>query len=108
MGWYDRRMRIVRDLPCGDARIFLEIEVRRVLCKACGHVKSEQLDFLADNPFYTKRFAYYVGRRCRQATIKDIAEEFRLHWETVKTLERSEKPAGISRGYEASCYGHRC
>ena len=87
MGWYDRRMRRVRDLPCGDARILLEIDVRRVRCKSCGQVKRERLDFLADNPFYTKRFAYYVGRRCRQATIKDIAEEFRLHWETIKTLE---------------------
>jgi transposase len=87
MGWYDRRTRRVRDLPCGDTRIFLEIEVRRVRCKGCGKVKSERLDFLADNPFYTKRFAYYVGRRCRQATIKDVAEEFRLHWETIKTLE---------------------
>jgi hypothetical protein len=27
-------------------------------------VKRERLDFLADNPHYTKRFAYYVGRRC--------------------------------------------
>jgi len=87
MGWYDRRTRRIRDLPCGDARIFLEIEMRRVLCKSCGQVKLERLDFLADNPFYTKRFAYYVGRRCRQATIKDVAEEFRLHWETIKTLE---------------------
>ena len=84
-GWYDRRTRRVRDLSCGDARIFLDIEVRRVLCKSCGHVKRERLDFLADNPFYTKRFAYYVGRRCRQATIKDIAEELRLHWETITT-----------------------
>ena len=41
MGWYDRRMRMVRDLPCRGARIFLEIEVRRVLCKACGHMKSD-------------------------------------------------------------------
>ncbi len=57
-------------------------------CQTCEHVKRERLDFLADNPFYTKRFAYYVGRRrCRQATIKDIAKELRLHWETVKTLE---------------------
>ena len=97
MGWYDRRTRIVRDLPCGDARISLEIEVRRVLCKGCRHVKSEQLDFLADNPFYTKRFAYYVGRRCRQATIKDVAEEFRLHWETIKTLEMQYMRAQLAK-----------
>ena len=97
MGWYDRRPRRVRDLPCGDARIFLQIDVRRVRCKGCGHVKSERLDFLADNPFYTKRFAYYVGRRCRQATIKDVAEEFRLHWETIKTLEMQYMQAQLAK-----------
>ena len=73
MGWYDRKVRRVRDLSCGDTRIFLELEVRRLDCRHCGKVKSERLDFLADNPLYTKRFAYYVGRRCRQATIKDVA-----------------------------------
>jgi transposase len=50
-------------------------------------VKREQLSFLADNPAYTKRFALYVGRRCRQAPIKDIAHELGLDWHTVKTLE---------------------
>jgi transposase len=54
----------VRDLSRGDTRIFLEVEVRRARCRRCGGVKREQLDFLADSPFYTKRFAYYVGRRC--------------------------------------------
>ena len=41
-------------------------------------MKRERLEFLADNPFYTKRFAHYVGRRCRSATIKDIAQELNL------------------------------
>jgi hypothetical protein len=35
MGWYDRK-------------------VRRLDCRHCGKVKREQLDFLPDNPFYTK------------------------------------------------------
>jgi transposase len=51
-------------------------------------VKRERLNWLADNPFYTKRFAFYVGRRCRTATIKDVAKELHLHWETVKELEK--------------------
>jgi transposase len=96
-GWYDRHTQQVRDLSCGDARVWLQIEVRRVRCKNCGHVKRERLDFLADNPFYTKRFAYYVGRRCRQAAIKDIAEELRLHWDTVKTLEMQYMRAQLAR-----------
>ena len=53
MGWYDRKLRRVRDLSCGDTRIFLELEVRRIDCRHCGKVKRERLDFLADNPLYT-------------------------------------------------------
>ncbi len=84
-GWYDRRTRRVRDLSSGDARILLELEVRRVACKRCGHVKRERLEFLADNLSYTKRFAYYVGRRCRQATIKDIAEVSAAIWKSSES-----------------------
>ncbi|MGH8487346.1 MAG: transposase family protein, partial [Gammaproteobacteria bacterium] len=61
--WYDKKLRQVRDLSCGDTPVWLEVEVRRVDCRRCGKVKREGLGFLADNPFYTKRFAFYVGRR---------------------------------------------
>ena len=63
-GWYHRRKRLVHDLACGGFRIVLELEVRRVACRDCGSVKRERLDFLADNVHFTKRFAFYVGRRC--------------------------------------------
>lgn len=68
--------------------MFLEFDVRRVQCRGCGKVKSESLDFLADNPFYTKRFAWHIGRRCRQSSIRDVAKEFGLDWHTVKSLEK--------------------
>ena len=97
MGWYDRKQRHVRDLSCGDTRIFLELEVRRIDCRYCGKVKRERLDFLADNPLYTKRFAYYVGRRCRSATIKDVAADLRLDWHTVKTLDQQYMQAQLAR-----------
>jgi transposase len=57
-------------------------------CKSCGKVKREKLDWLADNPFYTKRFSWFVGRRCRASTIKDVAKELHLDWHTVKELEK--------------------
>ncbi len=50
-------------------------------------MKQEQLPWLADNPFYTKRFAFYVGRRCRSSAIYDVARELYLDWKTVKALE---------------------
>ncbi len=83
-----RTTRRVRDLACDGMRIFLEIEVRRVSCRCCEAVKRERLDFLAENPRCTKRFAFYVGKRCRSASIKDISDELVLDWHTVKELEK--------------------
>ena len=51
-------------------------------------MKREKLDFLADNPLYTKRFAWFVGRRCRQSSVKDVAQELHLDWDTVKALDK--------------------
>ena len=78
-------------------RIYLDFEVRRVDCRRCGKVKRERLEFVADNPFYTKRFAYYVGRRCRSATIKDIAEELKLDWHAVKELDKQYMAAQLAK-----------
>ena len=60
-------------------------------------MKTERLVFLSDNPFYTQRFAWYVGRRCRQASITDIAKELKLDWHTVKTLEKQYMTEQLKR-----------
>ena len=86
--FYDHKVRRIRDLSCGDTRDYLEVAVRRVQCRKCGTVKRESLPFLSGNPFYTKRFAFYVGQRCRSSSIRDIARELRLDWHTVKELEK--------------------
>ena len=87
----------MRDLSSAGFRIVLELEVRRVACRTCGSVKRERLDFLADNPHFTQRFAFYVGRRCRQSSIRDVAKELKLDWDTVKTLEMQYMRAQIER-----------
>ena len=69
-------------------RIHLDVEIRRVRCQSCGIVKQERLAWLADSRFYTKRFAFYVGRRCRSSTLQDVAKELHLNWKTVKALEK--------------------
>ena len=66
----------------------MEVKLRRVDCADCGAVKMEGLDWLADLPFYTKRFAFQVGRRCRDSALKAVAQEMRLDWKTVKELEK--------------------
>ena len=71
--------------------------MRRVFCRRCGKAKRERLGFLADNPLYTQRFAFYIGRRCRSSTIKDIAQELNLDGHTVKDLEKQYMTAQLAR-----------
>src|SRR6202171_1583132 len=86
--YYDHRRRQARDLSCADKRVSLAYSLRRVECRRCAGVKTERLDWLADNPLYTKRFAFFVGRRCRETAIKEVAEELFLDWHAVKELDK--------------------
>ncbi|BBO18856.1 conserved hypothetical protein [Candidatus Brocadia pituitae] len=38
--YYDKKVRWVRDLSCGEMRIYLEVEIRRVQCRRYGKVKT--------------------------------------------------------------------
>jgi transposase len=114
--FYDQRPRQVRDLACGDRRVYLSFSVRRVNCWRWGGVKTERLDWLANNPFYTKRFALYVGQRCRDSTVKAIADELDLDWQTVKELDKpymaeqlrqAGPPAPTVIGIDEIAIGHR-
>jgi transposase len=60
-------------------------------------VRQEKLSFLAANPFYTKRFAWYVGKRCQSATISDVSKELHLDWKTVKELEKEYMQEKLNR-----------
>ena len=38
-----------------------------------------------------------MGGRCRTATIKDLAEELNLDWDTVKTVEKQDMRAQLAK-----------
>ncbi len=66
-------------------------------------VKRERLDWLAANPHYTRRFALYVGKQCRSASVKEVAEDLRLDWHAVKEMDKlyMREQAGARRGAPA-------
>jgi transposase len=78
----------VRDLACGDRRVYLSVDLRRVDCRTCGAVRREGLEWLLDSPFCTKRFGYEIGQKCRTQTIQDVARSHMLDWHTVKELDK--------------------
>ena len=60
-------------------------------------MKREEVEWLSRNPFYTKRFAFFVGRRCRSMTIQDVAKELKLDWHTVKELDKQYMEKQLQR-----------
>jgi transposase len=85
---YDKKILRVRDLSVAGWRIYLEFERWRVKCPQCITVHVEHLDWLANNPRYTQRFAMHVGNLCRDMTVSRVAEIERLHHSTVKDLDK--------------------
>ena len=56
---------------------------------------------ISDNPFYTKRFAFFVGRRCREMSLQEVARELRLDWHTVKALDQQYMEEQLRRAPQA-------
>lgn len=71
-----------------DWRIYIKFERWRVYCRQCHAVFVERLDWLAENPRYTQRFALRIGALCREMTNKAVSEIERLHDSTVKNLDK--------------------
>jgi transposase len=86
---HDRSLRRVRDLPFGPYFItYLVFEQYRISCKTCGIV-TEALDFVAPRVNYTKRLAASVALSCQEIrSIKGVAQQYQLHWETVKNIDK--------------------
>ena len=68
-------------------RIYIEYERWRVQCPRCRAVFVESLDWLANNPRYTQRYAMHIGALCREMSNKAVSELERLHDSTVKSLD---------------------
>lgn len=54
----------------------------------------DQMIILDDD---SRRFAIRVGRYCRLATVKDVAEDFHLDWQTVNDLDKQYMPEQLLR-----------
>lgn len=86
-GVHDTTKRMVRDLPILDARTYLIVHRRRLLCPQCGPIL-ESLPWLAKYARVTTRLAESVAKLCGALAIKHVAEFFGLSWDQVKELDK--------------------
>jgi transposase len=74
---HDSKKREVRDLPRGEDRTTVIVEVYRVCCPQCG-VRVEKMPQLPSTAPFSKRFEEAVGLACASASLRQVARQFRL------------------------------
>lgn len=77
LDYQDCRERPVRDLPWGEFRTTVVVEVYRVRCLDCG-VKVEKVAQLPSKAPFSKRFEDDVGRACERAAERQVARRMGL------------------------------
>ncbi len=81
-------VRIVRDLDLAGHHCFLEVPQKKIRCK-CGYRGLEELDFVSKSRRATKRFETTIASFCEIASLKEVAERFKLDWKTVKEIDKA-------------------
>src|SRR5580692_7071278 len=83
---HDSREREVRDLPWGEYRTTVIIEVYRVCCPNCG-IRVEKVPQLPSKAPFSKRFEEAVGQGCESAPVRRVARQFGLSPSTVRAID---------------------
>ena len=78
--------REVRDLPWGEYRTTVVIELFRVRCPNCG-LKIERVEQLPSKAPFSKRFEDAVGLACESAAVRRVARQFGLAESTVRAID---------------------
>lgn len=82
----DASEREVRDLPWGEYRTTVVVEIFRVRCPACG-VKIERVPALPSKAPFSKRFEDAVGRACESASARQVGRQVSLAGSTVRAID---------------------
>lgn len=82
----DAREREVRDLPWGEYRTTVVVEVFRVRCPDCG-VRIERVAQLPSKAPFSKRFEDAVGLACESASARQVGRQVGVAASTVRAID---------------------
>lgn len=88
--------RTIRDLPILGRAVRLNVELRRVGCRACGK-RMEAISWLDRYSRMTRRLSEAVIQACQRLPTLHVAELFGLHWDSVRLLERRALQAALEK-----------
>jgi transposase len=91
------KTRVLRTIPIGRRPVFAVIQRRRFFCRSCGRTRYERLVVADPKRHYTHHLEIYVMDLCMRMTVRDVAEHTRLHWATVKAIDRKRMKRNLPK-----------
>jgi transposase len=80
--------RFIRDLNMTEAKVFLQVEYRKIFCDKCDKNRVEKLSFADASKRVTYRMARYIYDLCKVMTVKEVAQHLDLDPKTVKQIDK--------------------
>ena len=84
---HDTQLRRIRDRDLFEYRVWLEVPVRRVICRSCG-VGRERIDWLLPHARLTERLRRHAEVLLQLMPIKHVSHLTGLHWHTLKQIDK--------------------
>jgi transposase len=85
---YDRSRRSWRHLDLGRYKVVVQAQVRRVDCRGCGRVRTEEVPWARPGARHTRDFEDTAAWLVRRMSKSAVAELLRTSWNTVDGLVR--------------------
>ena len=90
-GWstravYDRSMRRWRHLDLAAAKLFLVAEIRRLHCRRCQRVRTEQVPWARPDAWFTRDFEDVVTWLAQRTDKTTVATLMRCSWAAVAAI----------------------
>lgn len=83
--WCPRRWKTV---PVGAKTVWIEMDVPKVECQACGAKRRMELGFAKAKRQYTNSFERYVMELLRYMTPQDVSRHLGISWDTANDIQK--------------------
>ena len=83
---YDRSVRRWRHLDMGVSKVWLEGEIRRLYCKRCARVVTEEVPWARPRARHTRDFEDVVAWLCQRSDQTTVATLLRCSWQAVHDI----------------------
>jgi transposase len=80
-------IRTFRTVPIGAKPTLVTLDVARVWCPRCDHVRQVKIGFADPKKHYTRSFERYALELSRHMTIQDVAQHLQVSWDTIKDIQ---------------------